>query len=161
MAVEVREARPEDLDEAAAVMVEAYQEYRQHVPPALWEDYARDIRNVQGRLGRSRLLVAVEEGRILGAVTYYPRDDTGSAGIRLLAVHPTARGKGYGRLLMQHCLYRARAEGAQAIGLHTTPMMAVAQAMYERMGFLREPEQDMQVTPELTVMAYRLELGVS
>jgi hypothetical protein len=37
-------------------------------------------------------------------------------------------------------------------------MMAVARAMYERMGFVRAPEFDFQPAPETVVMAYRLDL---
>lgn len=161
MAVDVREARPLELDEAAEVMVAAYEEYRDHVPAGLWDGYARDIRNVRGRLGESRLVLAVENGSIVGAVTYYPPNDAGHAGVRLLAVSPAGRSKGYGRLLMDECIRRAREDSAKAIGLHTTPMMAIARAMYERMGFVRVPEDDIQVAPDMTVMAYRLGLGVS
>jgi ribosomal protein S18 acetylase RimI-like enzyme len=160
VAVEIREARPEELDEAAEVMVAAYEEYRPQLPQGLWDGYARDIRNVRGRLAESRLILLLDDGDIAGAVTYYPPDDAGLARIRLLAVNPSARGKGLARMLMDECIRRARKAGAKALGLHTTPMMAVARGMYERMGFLRHPQQDMEVAPNVTVMAYVLDLGV-
>src|SRR5204862_7553902 len=104
--------------------------------------------------------------RIVGAVTYYP-DGSGDshagwpgrwAVIRLLAVHPDARGRGVGRLLTEECIRRARASGAPAVGLHTTVFMSVARAMYERMGFVRMPELDFWPIPGIHVMAYRLNL---
>ena len=61
---------------------------------------------------------------------------------------------------MGDCLRRARADGATTLGLHTTQLMNVAREMYERMGFQRVPEYDFHPTPSMTVMAYRLELGV-
>lgn len=161
VAVEVREAQPEELDEAAEMIVAAYEEYRSQVPPGLWDGYERSIRDLRSRLPESRLILALEDGKMAGAVTYYPPDEARHAHIRLLAVPPEFRGKGLARILMNECLRRARDEGSTAIGLHTTIMMAIARAMYERMGFVRDPEEDMAVAPGVTVMAYRLELGVS
>jgi ribosomal protein S18 acetylase RimI-like enzyme len=43
---------------------------------------------------------------------------------------------------MEASIERARADGATALALHTTEMMEVARAMYERMGFVRVPERD-------------------
>ena len=168
MNIEIREAREEELDGAAAVMVSAYEEYRSALSPRAWEAYARDIADVRGRLPDSRLIVALEDGKVAGAVTYYPPRPAGTgegwpagwAGVRLLAVAPHARGRGYGRLLMEECLRRAREDGASVLGLHTTELMAVARGMYERMGFRRAPEYDFHPTPTFVVMAYRLDLGV-
>ena len=170
MSILIRDARPEELDEAAAVMVAAYEEYRPALSERAWEGYKADIADGRGRLPQSNLIVAVEDGRVLGAVTYYPPRSVSPvegggwpaswAGVRLLGVGPDARGKGVGRLLMDDCTNRARAEGAKALGLHTTELMSIARAMYERMGFERVPEYDFHPTPTFLVMAYRLILGV-
>ena len=175
--MEIREARAEELDAAAAVMVSAYEQYREALTPGLWEGYKRDIADVRGRLPESQLVVAVEGSMIVGAVTYYPPRSPGSgeerrlpeeqtgegwppawAGVRLLAVSPRGRGQGYGRALMEECLRRARAAGAPTLGLHTTEMMALARGMYERMGFVRVPEYDFHPAPGVVVMAYALSL---
>lgn len=168
MAIELREALGDELEEAAALMVEAYQEYSSALRPGAWEAYARDIADVRRRLADSRLIVALDDGKVVGAVTYYPPRPQGTgegwpagwAGVRLLAVGPDARARGVGRRLMDECIARARADGAHTMGLHTTELMAVARAMYERMGFQRAPEFDFHPTPTFTVMAYHLALGV-
>ena len=72
---------------------------------------------------------------------------------------PIRRGRGIGRLLTEECIRRARAAACPAIGLHTTELMAVARAMYERMGFVRAPERDFHPIPEIRVMGYRLNLS--
>lgn len=170
----VREARPDEFDAVAEFLLAAYRQYsppRDHPDIAAWDGYFADIANVQSRLVDSILLVLHEDGRLLGSVTYYPSgpvpDQPGAtregwppewAAFRLLGVHPDARGRGYGRALTEDCLRRARAEGAKAMGLHTTEFMEVARAMYERMGFERVPEHDFHPAPSVTVMAYRLEL---
>jgi hypothetical protein len=60
---------------------------------------------------------------------------------------------------MKECIRRARSLGAVCLNLHTTDMMQVAKRMYERMGFVRDPERDFHPDPSVTVKAYRLDLG--
>ncbi len=164
--IDIRDARDDELDTVADVMVAAYEQY---IPPDAAGEllaYREEIRDVRSRVAHATLIVAEERARILGAVTYYPdgsRD--GHAGwprqwavIRLLGVHPDARGRGVGRLLTAECIRRARAGGCAAVGLHTTEFMAVARAMYARMGFVRVPAFDFWPMPEIHVMAYRLGL---
>jgi GNAT superfamily N-acetyltransferase len=162
----LRDARGNELDLAAGVMAAAYAQYIPPDPPDAWLAYRDEIRDVRSRLGDATLIVAAEDKRLLGAVTYYPdgsKDERGGwpsawAVIRLLAVHPDARGRGIGRLLTEECIRRARPAGRIAVGLHTTEFMAIARAMYERMGFVRAPQFDFRPVPELLVTAYQLNL---
>lgn len=59
---------------------------------------------------------------------------------------------------MDECIRRCRERGIKTIGLHTTDIMEVARAMYERMGFERVPEFDFHPASHIVVMAYRLDL---
>ncbi|MEK7216834.1 MAG: GNAT family N-acetyltransferase [Chloroflexota bacterium] len=160
--LDVREARDDELDAAAAVIASAYEQYRPAIPAEAWEGYRQDMMDVRGRLRSSKLLVAERGGTVLGCVTYFPTATepwpSGGAYIRLLAVAPAGRGLGLGRRLTEACIERARAAGKRYIGLHTTGLMEVARAMYERMSFVRLPEADFHPTPQMTVMAYRLDL---
>ena len=165
-AIVVRETRAAELDAIGALMVAAYQEFSPPEPPPQWLHYLDDIRAVRRRLAESTLIVAEDAGHLVGAVTYYADGSKESAGgwpanvavFRLLAVHPEARGRGIGRLLTEECIRRARATGAAAVGLHTTHLMNVARAMYERMGFVRVLERDFFPVPDFRVMAYQLTL---
>jgi len=167
MSLRIRDARADELDTVAGVMVAAYEEY---IPRDATGDllaFRDEIRDVRSRQAHATLIVAAEGDRILGAVTYFPDGgkDThagwprGWAVIRLLAVDPMARGRGIGRALTEECIRRARANGARAVGLHTTMFMAVARAMYERMGFVRVPRFDFTPMPGILVMAYQLTLS--
>ena len=165
-AVSIREAHSGELDAVGDVMVAAYRQFSPTLPPDLWSGYENEIRDVRSRLADSQLIVAEDAGRLIGAVTYYP-DATKEphaawpaswANFRLLAVDPDARGRGVGRVLTEECIRRARAAGCTALGLHTTHLMEVARAMYERMGFVRVPELDFSPVPQFHVMAYRLTL---
>ena len=162
----VRDAGVADLDQVSLLIRDAYQEYQAHFAPQHWEGYARDIMDVRSRLDTSELIVAENPGGLVGAVTFYPNISpsnqggwpAGWTGIRLLAVSPDARGMGVGRVLMDECLRRSRLMSATAMGLHTTELMAVARAMYARMGFVQVPEYDFQAEPEVLVLGYRLDL---
>jgi ribosomal protein S18 acetylase RimI-like enzyme len=162
----LREARPDELDAAGAMMVAAYAQYIPQDPPAEWRGYEDEIRNVRRRLAGATLIVADDAGSLAGAVTYYSDASKETnvawppswAVFRLLAVHPDVRGRGIGRLLTEECIRRARVAGRVAVGLHTTHLMSVAREMYERMGFVRVPELDFYPTPTFSVMAYRLTL---
>lgn len=172
--IEIRDARPEELDKAGDVMVQAYSEYAASMPVKAWREYAREIRDVKSRLPVTQLIVAVKDNEIIGAVTFYPDGSRtsyveqdgvvqggwpkGWTAVRLLAVDPKARGLHVGRLLMEETLRRSRAHGAKTMGLHTTKLMGIARAMYERMGFERALEFDYHPMPDFIVMAYRKDL---
>jgi ribosomal protein S18 acetylase RimI-like enzyme len=164
----VRVARPDELEAAAAVNRAAYAEYGAVLSPERIARYLDNAGDVWSRLDIAELLVAVRDGEVVGSVTYYapgPRSEAQGwpadwAGLRLLAVAPRARGLGIGRALMEASIARARADGAAALALHTTEMMAVARGMYERMGFVRVPERDyVSRSGERGAMAYRYDLG--
>ena len=143
--------------------------YAEYAPPmgALWDGYRANILATLADPGPAEQIVAVDGGAVVATVLLYPAGAArpGAGGerpwpeVRLLAVGPAGRGRGVGAALMQECARRARAAGATALTLHTTPMMAAALRLYERLGFVRAPELDLRVAPSLTVHGYRLELG--
>ena len=168
MALRIRGARAEDRDAIEAVTRAAYQQYAT-VMPALWEVYLQNILSTLAAASPDVQIVAEDHGRILGSVllnragSVIPRQGGGpltlaSPEVRLLAVAPEARGQGVGEALMQECATRARASGASSLTLHTTEVMQAAVRLYERMGFVRDPERDFQPVPGVTVKGYRLDL---
>ncbi len=162
--ITVRDARPDELDAVALLLKEAYEQYAPLVPREAWDSYLQDIMDVRGRMAESQLIVAETHGRVSGAVTLYLNGSTSLswprrwAGIRLLGVHPSFRGRGVGKALMDECVRRARDAGIKTIGLHTTTAMDVARRLYEKMGFVRVPEFDFHPDDDVVVMAYRLDL---
>lgn len=55
--------------------------------------------------------------------------------IKRLYVAPAARGRGLGRLLMEHAIAAAKLLGYRSLLLDTLPFMTEAQALYLSMGF--------------------------
>ncbi|TMK20889.1 MAG: GNAT family N-acetyltransferase [Actinobacteria bacterium] len=166
--ITVREASPAEIDAVADLLAAAYIEYepgsRDAAFRAEWDRYFAEIRDVSGRRDDGSILfVALDGDRIVGSATFYPPGSTedrppGWAGVRLVGVHPDARGRGVARALTEECLRRARADGATAVGLYTSTIMTAARRLYERIGFVREPEHDREFVPGLTLMRYRYDL---
>ena len=167
MTIEIREVRPEEHEEAGRVTAEAYRPYARGED---WNEYLHELADVADRAQRTMVLVAVEEGRIIGTSTLEldrrvaedeeheeaQRLPPHEAHIRMLGVVPEAQGRGVGRALMDESIRIARERGKTLMTLHTTSRMTIAQRMYERMGFERLP--DWPVNPDFTLLSYRLKL---
>lgn len=52
-----------------------------------------------------------------------------------VCVHPDSQGHGFGRLMVEHLLDRARQREAATVFLEVRPSNAVAYRLYERLGF--------------------------
>ena len=161
--IKLRDARPDELEHVAKLLVAAYQEYEEFMPADRWDWYRNDIIDISSRMEDSELIIAEVRNKIAGAVTLFPQGSNngwpaGWAGIRLLAVHPDYRGRGIGRALMEECIRRCRERGTKTIGLHTTELMKVSRAMCERIGFERISKFDFHPASDTIVFAYRLEL---
>ncbi len=152
--IEVREARPEDYEDAGRVTAEAYREFVSHTHEQEWLDYLDEIADVGKRARRATVLVAVEDGQVLGSATLelerplerameHERTlDPADARIRMLGVSPAERGRGVGQRLLDACIDRALAAGKRRVILSTLWRMQIAQRMYERAGFVRGPNAD-------------------
>jgi ribosomal protein S18 acetylase RimI-like enzyme len=164
MDIEIRAAVPAEYDRLGEITGQAY---TGDGLLDLNEDdhYLNVLRDVAGRAGDGEVLVAAQDGEVLGGVTFAapgsPLADIagpGEAEFRMLAVASTARGKGVGEALVSACVDRARALGVPALVLSTQPAMLGAQRLYGRLGFVRTPELDWSPIPALRLLTYRLEL---
>ncbi len=148
--VNIREARVEEYERVGDLSYDAY------LPlfgtgSLGW--YGRELRNVAARAEVADIIVADDGGVVVGAVAYY--DDysseagevelVDSAGFRVLAVDPTAQGRGVGEALTRWCIERAAAAGRSALVLHTTDYMEAAQRLYSRVGFERFTDLDHRI----------------
>ena len=81
-----------------------------------------------------------------------------ASGFRLLAVDPSARGKGIGKLLTNECIRKANDKKQAQVVIHTTKAMQTAWKMYEYLGFKRSEDLDF-MQGELPVFGFRLMLN--
>lgn len=158
--VQVRPASPDEHEAVGALTARVYEDEG-------WAEggYLDVLRDVAARARAATVLVALDEGRLVGAVTvatrggpYAEQAGPGEAVLRMLVVDPVARGRGAGAALVQACLDLAREQGCTAVLLSSQPGMAAAHRLYERAGFVRRPEADWSPEPGVDLQAYRLDL---
>jgi ribosomal protein S18 acetylase RimI-like enzyme len=76
----------------------------------------------------------------------------------MLAVAPSAQGKGVGRKLAQACLDRARELGCKAVVICVRDFSKDAQRLYDRMGFVAAPELDWSPMEDVRLLGLRYDL---
>ncbi|HTJ40991.1 MAG TPA: GNAT family N-acetyltransferase [Kofleriaceae bacterium] len=168
--MEIRDAHPDEHDEIGRLMVEAYACLDGFPKPSEQPAYYAMLERI-GKLvdpPATRLLAAIDGGRVLGAVLYIEEmtrygaggvaaGETDAAAFRLLAVRPSARGTGAGRALAERCIALGRDRGRAEIVIHSTEAMRIARGLYDRLGFRRAPELDFR-QESLPVFGFRLRL---
>jgi ribosomal protein S18 acetylase RimI-like enzyme len=162
--VRVRTATPEEFGEIGALTLAAYQESGQLATETGYEPVLLDVAS---RASAGTVLVAVDEGsgRPVGAVTlvlagsrYAELAGPGEAELRMLAVDPSAQGRGVARLLVAQCLRRAADLGCSAVVICYRDFVTAAQRLYTGLGFTRVPELDWSPVPGVNLLAMRVGL---
>lgn len=130
-------------------------------------EYLDMVGDIAGRLDRTTVLVAIEEGRVLGSVTLEltakvdPERELApdEAHLRMLGVSPEAQGRGAGRALVEAAAALAQAAGKRRLTLGTLPEMRAARRLYEVMGFQSGPPRER--APGEHLLTYELVLTPS
>ena len=160
--MEIRRALPEELEEVGRLTAEVYVSDGYL---AEGDGYVVELVDTPRRAREAELWVAVDDGQVLGSVTFAPvgsayreigRDDEGE--FRMLAVSPAARGRGIGRALVERCVQRSRELGYAGVRMSSMDVMTGAHRIYERLGFTRAPEDDWSPEPGVTLLAYAARL---
>lgn len=158
--LDVRLARPEEFPAVTEVTLGVYVGGG-YIPAD--DSYVTELSDTATRAREADLLVAVEDGSVLGAVTYCPlgsawreiaAEDEGE--FRMLAVSGAARGRGVGLALVEACVERAREAGLSGLAISTMSEMTDAHKLYGRLGFTRVPDSDWSPESGVCLMAFRL-----
>lgn len=159
----LRAARPEEYTAVGEMTVQAYAEDGMLHPES---DYVDTLRDAASRAEKAELWVAVDDDlRVLGSVTFCPPGSPyrelagdGEGEFRMLGVHPSARGRGVARTLVERCIARSRELGDRRIVICSDVQMATAHRLYARLGFVRAPELDWSPLPGIDLLALTLDL---
>ena len=107
----IRLAARGEIPELQSLIAAALAQYEGKASAAVFKPYVENSCNIGERWDEGQVPALDCEGHIAGTVTYYAdaaREDLGLpqgwAGFRTLAVHPSARNFGFGRLLTDWCL---------------------------------------------------------
>ena len=159
----IRAARPADDDAVGELLVQGYlTAYARKMPEVVVDEQRkRDLRDVAAKRALARVLVAEQEGRVVGTVALWPAGAPGSeawlAGfcdLRHLATAPEVQGRGYSRPLLDEAERIARDElHAPGVCLHVRRGNEGVRRLYQRRGYQREPEGDLEL-PSVSLLAF-------
>jgi ribosomal protein S18 acetylase RimI-like enzyme len=125
-----RSAEAADASRVAELVDAAYGHYVERIgmlPGPMTDDYADVIRNRQ-------VTVAERQGAIVGIIVLTVTDE--GFLVDNVAVHPSHRGTGLGRALLQFAEAEAQRAGFDAIYLYTHEKMTENLALYARIGYV-------------------------
>ncbi len=146
----IRKATADDVATVTAIIEEVYVGGGR-ADPVTSPDYVRSLRDAATRIAQATVLLAEEDGISVGTVTatdgppFANIARPGELEVRMLAVLPDARRNGVARELMRACEALARQNGKTRLVLSTESAMTAAQALYERLGYLRTPDRDWSI----------------
>ena len=127
--VEIRHARPDDVETLCALAERAYGVNVKRIgrrPAPMDDNYAKKV--------TAELVdVAVQDGKLVGLIVLVP-DDT-SLQVQNVAVEPEAQGHGVGRALLAHAEDTAARLGLRELRLYTNAVMAENLELYPRLGY--------------------------
>ncbi len=166
----IRDARAYEFDAVGHMMVAVHSGVEGFPRPELQPDYYRLLAHIGDQTAKpdTRLLVALEWERIVGAVVFYGEmaqyfsggtgsADTDACGFRFLSVDPAARGRGVAAALVETCIQAARAMARRRLVIHSTDAMKAARAIFAARGFRRAPDLDFD-QGSIPVYGFRLDL---
>jgi len=167
----VRNAKPEEFAEIGKLMVQVYSQLEGFPKENEQPDYYKMLANIGELTNKpeTELLVAVSaQNKIAGGVVYFSDMkyygsggtatlEKNASGFRLLAVDPSIRGQGIGKILTHECIKKAKDRKLDQMVIHTTMAMQTAWKMYENIGFKRSEDLDF-MQGQLPVFGFRLVL---
>lgn len=157
----IRRANPDEHAEIGELTVAAYAGFTTGAE----DGYVAHLRDAAARDREAELWVAEDEGAVVGTVTVAPEGSSwrelgkpGEGEFRMLAVAPSARGRGVGEALVRHTMDRFRAAGLTRVVLCSLLEMEAAHRIYRRLGFERAPELDWSPEEGVHLIAFAKEL---
>ncbi len=133
--IEIRAARPDQMDEIRALL----HEYSRMLGVDLcFQNFEEELATLPGRYAspRGELLIAMSGDESAGCIALRQfRDEQHICEMKRLFVRPNFRGTGLGRRLAMAIIERGREIGYKKMRLDTLPQQVEAHRLYESLGF--------------------------
>ncbi|MET1029943.1 GNAT family N-acetyltransferase [Domibacillus tundrae] len=144
----IQELATPDKAAVRQLLLDGYKQYEnEFTDKEAWHDYVENIKHSIDNPNIDRILVAKQAEKVVGTLQLFknadvaygrPELDIHSPIVRLLAVHPEARGQGVAQALLRESLLYAYHQGAAHLYLHSGDIMKKAIQLYEWIGFKRD-----------------------
>jgi GNAT superfamily N-acetyltransferase len=165
--IQILDMLEEDKESVRQLLIESYRQYEQdYQNPEVWSEYLKNIAASVDNPDVDRILVAKSDQDILGTLQLFdssekaynrPELNIFSPIVRLLAVHPKARGRGIAKKLLEESIRYAHSKGAENLYLHSSDKMQKAIQLYEWLGFTRDISKDFQ-NHDILVKCFRFDI---
>jgi len=134
---EIRLIVKKDNPAIAAVIRSVLTEFKANKPGTVYFDPTTDALSELFSKPLSAYWVLEVDGKLVGGSGIYPTEGLPAGCCELVKLYllPEARGKGHGKLLIEHCLAWAKQAGFAQVYLETMPELKMAVGLYERCGF--------------------------
>jgi len=136
---QIRTIQPADNPSIAAAIRGTLTEFGLNRPGTAYFDAATDDMYNSFQIPGSRYYVALIDDKPAGGGGVYPSNGlpAGTCELVKMYLHPSARGKGLGKALIEKCMEFARQAGYKKMYIETMPELATAISIYEKFGFRR------------------------
>ena len=140
--LKLRPATDRDAEDVALLVDAAYEHYIERIgrtPMPMTLDYGDEIRHKD--------VTVAEDGDVLAGLLVLDTTDEGFL-VYNVAVHPTRKGTGIGRALLEFAESEARRAGFDSLYLFTHEKMTENQELYARIGYVeydRRPIEDFHI----------------
>ena len=133
----IRLLRKEDNVAIAKIIRAVLTEFKANKPGTVYYDPTTDDLFTLFSTQNSGYWVLELGGKIVGGSGVYPTENLPAGCCELVKLYllPEARGKGYGKRLIEQCFESAAKSGFTQMYLETMPELKMAMDLYERCGF--------------------------
>ena len=133
----IRKIEPKDNAALASIIRSVLAEFGANKPGTVYFDPATDDLFPVFQKSLSAYFVAELNDQLVGGAGIYPTDGLPANCCELVKLYllPAARGKGFGKQLIETCFDAAHAFGYKEVYLETMPELSTAVGLYEKCGF--------------------------
>jgi putative acetyltransferase len=135
--IAIRTIQPEDNPAIAIIIRNALAEFGANKPGTVYYDETTDHLYELFQTAGSIYYILEDNGAIAGGAGIFPSAGLPENTCELVKMYlePSARGKGWGQLLISRCLEFAAKSGYRHVYLETMPELKKAMGVYEKFGF--------------------------